>query len=203
MREIVLDREVAKLLMERIWDYNGYIKKRLFIKMRHNITHEQMVSMQVCDFYATVCVELDGMGTAFVVQNSMLEKWGVGKDRLFADAIENMSEQYPMESFEVSELVGSECKSGYPLTCFTNIDGMNGAAVLLYPGFLPKAYEAAGGDFYIIPSSVHEVLVISREAVSADALSKIVREVNMAIVSDDEKLSDNAFMVKQSYEIAK
>lgn len=203
MREIVLDREATKLLMECICDYNGYIKKRLFIKMRHNITHEQMVSMQVCDFYATVCVELDGMGTAFVVHNSMLEKWGVGKDKLFADAIKNMSEKHPMNAFDVASFVEAPGNLDYPLTCFTNREGMNGAAVLLYPGFLPKAYKAAGGDFYIIPSSVHEVLVISREAVSADALSKIVREVNMAMVSDDEKLSDNAFMVKQSYEIAK
>lgn len=203
MREIVLDREVAKLLMECIWDYNGYIKERLFIKMRHNITHEHMVSMQVCDFYATVCVELDGMGTAFVVQNSMLEKWGVGKDRLFADAIENMSEKHPMNTFDVASFVETKGNPNYPLTAFSNDEGMYGASAILYPGFLPKAFEAAGGDFYIIPSSIHEVLVISREAVSAETLSKMVREINQAIVSEDERLSDNAFMVKQSYEIAK
>ena len=47
-----------------------------------------------------------------------------------------------------------------PMTVVTNEHTMNGAAVFFYPDQMDKIAEQLGGDYFILPSSVHELLVI-------------------------------------------
>ena len=42
----------------------------------------------------------------------------------------------------------------------TTRDSFMGASVIQYPGFMEQAAEQVGGDFFVLPSSIHEVLII-------------------------------------------
>ena len=63
--------------------------------------------------------------------------------------------------------------------------------------------EKVGGDFYILPSSVHELLVIPRDAgMEISELEKMVCEVNATQVSVEERLSDHVYAYdSQTHEI--
>lgn len=37
---------------------------------------------------------------------------------------------------------------------------LHGAAAIAYPGFMDKASEEVCGDFFVLPSSIHEVLLL-------------------------------------------
>ena len=51
-----------------------------------------------------------------------------------------------------------------------------------------------GGNFYVIPSSVHECLLVPENSrVSPEELCDMVSEVNRTVVSEDEVLSDSVY----------
>ena len=69
------------------------------------------------------------------------------------------------------------------------------AAALLYPDIL-RGFAGKHGDFYILPSSIYEVLLLPAKPEPADPayLCGMVRAVNEEQVSPDEVLSDNAYL---------
>ena len=73
-------------------------------------------------------------------------------------------------------------------------DKNSGAGVLAYQDFMDQAAEKLGGDFYILPSSIHEILLVPDNGdKAADDLRDMVREVNATQVSPEEKLTDNVY----------
>lgn len=72
--------------------------------------------------------------------------------------------------------------------------GMNGAGVIAYPDFMDRAAEKLGGDFFLLPSSVHEVLLIPDHGqMTAQELSEMVASVNASDVQPSDRLSDVAY----------
>ena len=64
-----------------------------------------------------------------------------------------------------------------------------GAAALFYPGAADLASKAAGGDYYVLPSSVHEVLILPDDGrQDAKVLAAMVKEINGQIVAPRERL---------------
>ena len=54
--------------------------------------------------------------------------------------------------------------------------------------------EKVGGEFYILPSSVHELLIIPRNAdTDLKSLESMVQEVNATQVAPEERLSDHVY----------
>ncbi|MCD7806089.1 MAG: DUF5688 family protein [Lachnospiraceae bacterium] len=131
------------------------------------------------------------------VTESFLKTWDITKEDLEAQAVENMREDdyrmMPME--DVLGLSGMEL---FPeqdrLYVVTNHKGVFGAAVITEPEILTEFAAQLGGDTYILPSSVHELLLIPASTQNnADWLRRIVHEVNREAVPENEFLSDNIY----------
>lgn len=83
----------------------------------------------------------------------------------------------------------------------TNHRRINGAAVLLYPELLKELGNRYGGGYYVIPSSIHEVLLLKDTGEEmADQLNAMVREVNETHVAPEERLSDHVYYYSVSEE---
>lgn len=73
-----------------------------------------------------------------------------------------------------------------------------GAACLCYEGMLENLGEMFKSDYYILPSSVHEVIILSKsDEVEMESLSGMVQEVNDMQVDAQEWLSDHAYLYKR------
>lgn len=74
-------------------------------------------------------------------------------------------------------------------------DRMYGATVLLDREMLNSVADRIGEEsYFILPSSIHEVLVVPRSVVDDPAtLQAMVRDVNATQVSPEERLSDNVY----------
>ena len=73
----------------------------------------------------------------------------------------------------------------------SNESRLFGAVAMLYEGMLKKCANQLNADLYILPSSVHEVIVLADEGqIDKDKLEKMVREVNATQVEPEEFLSD-------------
>ena len=77
----------------------------------------------------------------------------------------------------------------------TNQNRYYGAACLVYPDMLEVIGEMLQDDFYILPSSVHEVIFLGKNGcMDSAALNEMIEEVNRTQVDEEEWLSDHAYL---------
>jgi hypothetical protein len=141
------------------------------------------------------------------VNNGVLEQLGVDSETLFADAMKNsvimepaqlvdmgnaLFEPQRINLLERDEPIAPEnVGSMYVLT---NASGSLGAAAMFYPDVKEKAADLIGGDYYILPSSIHEVILVPDTLdVKAKDLCEMVKQANRTVVEDQDILSDSVY----------
>lgn len=144
--------------------------------------------------------------TSILITNDMIECMGVSHEQLREDALENAPEIRPaviqgmneimkeMMGAEVYEMLGFPDETDERMYVASVPDNNSGAGVLAYQDFMDQAAEKLGGDFFILPASIHEIILIPDIGdISADNLQAMVKEVNATQVRPEEKLTDNVY----------
>jgi hypothetical protein len=145
---------------------------------------------------------------SILATNQMIENFGITADQLHADALENAPRIKPAEIKGMGEVLAemmgieqAEMMGLYPVRpedeqifVASVPDKVHGAGVLAYQDFMDQAAERAGGDFYILPSSIHEILIVPDNGkMGLPELENMVKEVNATQVSPQDKLTDNVY----------
>lgn len=78
----------------------------------------------------------------------------------------------------------------------TNVRKFNGATMILNKGVMKSILKRIGGDVIIIPSSIHEVIIvpIPEEGVNISEYAKMIQDVNASELAPNEILSDHAYL---------
>lgn len=131
------------------------------------------------------------------VDRGIQEIWGVDARTLYALALRNTQRlmRGSVKSMQdvLKEMDGPDASFPSPLYVATNSQKFYGAASILYPGLLGRFADNAG-DFYILPSSVHEALFLPCSAgFGPEGVRSLVHEVNRAEVPPEDFLSDNVY----------
>ncbi|MBE5921459.1 MAG: hypothetical protein E7269_01705 [Lachnospiraceae bacterium] len=80
----------------------------------------------------------------------------------------------------------------------TNERRFCGAAVMLYSKLLHKIAMRLGKDLLIIPSSIHEVIIMpDRGEYSIEELSNFVRNINEEAVEQEERLTNHIYIYRR------
>ena len=96
---------------------------------------------------------------------------------------------------------GGEVPEDVPLLVLTTRSGVLGAAALFYPEVQERIAEILGGDYFVLPSSVHEVLIHPVDGEhTAEDLAAIVREVNEQ-VSPAERLGNRVLRYRADLDL--
>lgn len=67
-----------------------------------------------------------------------------------------------------------------------------GASAVLYPGVLERAAMELKGGFWVLPSSIHEVLLLKdAPGRNAESLREMVREINSVCLREEDVLGDS------------
>lgn len=145
----------------------------------------------------------DGTMMSARVNQAILDAFGVTADQMKQDALENAPKTHPATFRSMEEVFSAmmggmpvpEPMEGQPRLYVASTETMNrGAGVLAYPDFLQEASEKIGGNFFILPSSIHELLFLKDTGdITRQELTSMVRSVNAAEVSPSEQLSDNVY----------
>lgn len=136
--------------------------------------------------------------SAFVTTD-MLDAWGIDVLQLHQDAAKNAMYFNPAKIFTLADALGIEpevaVESGMAdIIVVTTEDQIKGAAALFYPGVMDRLAGKVDGDYYVLPSSIHEVLVYpNRGDRTADDLQGMIGYVNATEVSPEDQLSDKAY----------
>lgn len=146
----------------------------------------------------------DGQLGSVLVNNDMLKKWGIDAETLHDQAFQNMEKLFTPEFCSLeSKILGttegpeSEMEEGQvegDTFVLTNDKNYYGSSYLSCPDILKWASEKVGGDFLILPSSVHECLLLKDSAaIDISELQEIVKLANQTDVDETEYLSDNVY----------
>ena len=85
-----------------------------------------------------------------------------------------------------------------PMYVLTNKKRYYGAACIVYPNVLEEIGDLLQEDYYIIPSSVHEILFLpASKCIDSEALNSIIEDVNRSQVEDEDWLSDHTYLYQR------
>ena len=141
---------------------------------------------------------------SILIRHEHMDRWNTNTKTLFKLAKENTPKLLGWNLMDMrtvlTDTLGYE-ENHTPLQTddpqmfvLTNRIKLHGASCLLYPGLLKETAEKIGNDLYIIPSSIHETLLLpARESMNKDALTEMIREVNRTQVMEEEILSDHPY----------
>lgn len=208
-----------KLKIDFFVDYEK-AKERIACKLVNRKMNEEILKkipyVEYLDlaivFYYLMDNEMFGSGT-ILIHTTHLEMWKITKEELYQTAMQNVQTLLPrrlikmenmllelvrskeQEEQLMSELEGQEL----PMYVMTNNRKTDGAIALLYPESLADATNVLGGNFYVIPSSVHEVILVRdlEEEQDENVLNAMVREVNETQLDYKEVLSDHVYYYDQ------
>lgn len=208
----------------RIMDYDRVKKNifmRLSAAEKNTDLLEHAPHIRKEDLAITFHIMLDqsDKGTATtMINDNMMEAYGIDLEQLYQDAllnspvicpaqIENMGEALsrmmvedmksagaPPELIQEMEKDLEESNKNNPMTIITNDRLVDGASAIFYPGVMDLVGERMKGDYFILPSSVHETLVVPDDGrVSLQELTDMVKEVNMTQVSPEDQLTNQVY----------
>lgn len=167
--------------------------------MLQNVPHEQMEDIAVV--YRLVLDSSKDASSTVLVTNDLMDKFGITHEQLHNDAMKNAPLIRPAEikgmEETLNEMQGGPVLEPDPdeILFVAGVPDQNhGAAVIAYPNFFEDAAEKLGGDYFIIPSSIHEVLLVKDTGeMNARDLAAMIREVNATEVAPEDVLTDHAY----------
>ena len=163
-----------------------------------HVPHEEMEDMAVV--YRLVVDKNPERNGTVLVTDALMEQFGVTHEQLKNDAMQNAPEIRPSEIKGMSEVLHEmmpdavEVEENEEMFVATVPDKIHGAGVIAYPNFMEDAAKKLGGDFFVLPSSIHEVLLVKDNGeMSAKELGDLVKNVNSSEVAPEERLTDHVY----------
>lgn len=158
-------------------------------------------------FYVLVEVGGDGTGiAAMLIRNEHLEWWNRERSELYQSAVMNTERLLPYEFSAMSAVLEEFFKQCGPEESMNEPDGEeimyvltnrfrnHGAAAVLYPGRLEQIGIYLEENYYILPSSIHEVLILPEsKGITREEMNRIVREINGVYMQEEDVLSDHVY----------
>lgn len=173
-------------------------------KLLEQVPHKRILDLAVV-FYCLLDNEYGRSATALIYNNN-LKNWNVTIDDVYKAALKNTPDLLHSKISSMTALFekcgvnvdGEEVdlKDYVPSDMYvlTNESKLNGAACILYENVLYDFAQKLGADLYILPSSVHEVILLPKLSMfEKDELVNMVKEVNTEGVAADEVLSDHVY----------
>lgn len=184
------------------------IKENIFCKLVNREMNQELLrdvpSVSFLDLSVVfICaVKNEEFGTGSVlIREEHRKHWKVSKELLYEYARENTFRLRPFELKSMEELIEDLVEpeernllKEIPMYVLSNRDRVFGAAGILYDRILSSAGARLEEDFYVLPSSVHEVILVpGHVAGSEKELHTMVHEVNHTQVEPEEVLSENVY----------
>jgi len=156
--------------------------------------------------YCYMKVQVNGIDGCVKVTEPLMERLGMTREEMFARAIENDRNQYYITHMANMIFMQGVSEGDYDfdhlerlreaedsLFVLSNRYGQYGASCIARPELFEKIGNEFG-NFYVIPSSIHEVLILPEdERTDSLKLIEMVRSVNENEVIPEERLSDNVY----------
>lgn len=175
------------------------------------IPHIPFLDLAITYYYYLEKGVLQNGNGSIQIENGHLDMWKVDEKVLHQIATQNTYQNLPFK-FETicdilikmlsdrgldAEEIGqkmSHMKDDIGMYVLSNKCNYFGAAALYYPGVLKEIAKQFDADLIILPSSIHEVIILPVNGDEKyDELNAMIREINTDQVAEEEILSDHLY----------
>ncbi len=130
----------------------------------------------------------------------LLEQWGITEGILYREITAKMEKDNDLLLMNLMEMmnkfmgspVSTDINPDDPIVV-TNSEGVFGAVNIILPEVQKRIFHILGSGYFILPSSVHEVIILRDDIMHVHDMLSMVREINAEIVDEYDKLSDNIY----------
>lgn len=162
--------------------------------------------------YRWIVESIPNSVSSTIVTNNIVEKTGMTEEELFQYAVKNTRCINPVSVMSMSEAIDimsddigvpqeikeemEQVKYGAEdMWLISNSTGIYGAASMLYEENLHHLAEKLGDNFFILPSSIHEVIAIPAKIAEKNLahLTEMVQTINMESLKLEERLSNSVY----------
>lgn len=182
-----IDRIQDRIIFELVnYEMNkSRLSNRPFIKI-----------MDLAVIFAYIATDLGKDFGVVHITNEMAEQFGLTCEEIWDIAKKNTPILLKADIMPMSNFIS--CKERYSedeeMYIICNDKKSGGAGVILYEKILEDLSSKLEADLYILPSSIHETIIISAEGnKDVSALQDMVRSINSTVVSAEDILSDNVY----------
>ena len=165
--------------------------------------------------YRAITGITDSGVSGFLITNDIAEAEGFTEEELYEYAYINTKKLFPFKAERIEVMMRrlmkkwgadeTEIREAFPgykkvpekerIYVVTNRHDFFGANALLYSDVIAEVAEKIGTDCYILPSSVHDLIILSAETfLKQNRLANIVRTTNIESVRPSERLSDSVYL---------
>lgn len=173
------------------------------------IPHVKILDLAVI-FYVLLEVADKGMAT-ITVRNEHMKVWKVSCEELYEQAVKNSNLLLPAQFYTMHQAIEElmdECDDHLGLHIEDTVDDEEevmfiltnsyrnfGAVCLIYPHVLEMIGNMLGENFYILPSSIHEVIIVPEsKGIGPDVFDSMINEINETQVAPEEILGDHSYL---------
>ena len=200
------NKPACNIDMEYFLNYEA-VRKRIVYKLINTEKNRELLGdIPHIEFHDLSIVfqfllESDCFGSATIlIHNAHMKIWGITLNEIYNDAKRNtpILNRYEIKSMGdvISEIMPAQdsAHNDVPLYVLSNKSRLQGAACMLYPDLLKNFSAAVDSSLYIIPSSIHEVLLLpTDENDDAENIKQMIKEVNDTQVEEEEVLSYSVY----------
>lgn len=183
-------------------------------KLLKDVPHRRIADLAI--IYRVVCIDEQGRAST-VIHNNLAEEFNKTEEELYEMAYNNMKQNYPI----TLDTLGSQAFSSL-ISLFTDEDGnisnldfenieldsddlyvlsnsryLYGATAILFDNVLETIANKFDSDLYIIPSSIHELIIASKDYIDSqgniDYFIDMISEVNAMSVNVKDRLSNQLY----------
>ena len=179
-----------------------------------NVPHQLMEDLAIT-YHIAVNMDSEGLSST-IVSNEMMEQYGITQEQLHEDALKSAVSILPPDiatiGAKMNDLIGDlsvmltseeremmqnilrDDAENPMFIVVTNKEQIDGASAIFYPEVMENMGYLVGGDFFILPSSIHETLVLPDNGeMDAQSLKEMVAEVNATQVRPQDRLTDDVY----------
>lgn len=170
-------------------------------ELLRDIPYVEFLDMAICFFYAYKGNEL-GEGS-ILIHNSHMKMWECSVADLMGLARQNTPMLFPWQCCTMEEVIREMIDrerqeellaEEVPMKVLSNRQRTNGAACLIYPDVLEHLAEEYKTDLYILPSSIHETILLADSGRERPGeLKSMIVQVNRTQVAPEEVLTDSLY----------
>ena len=194
--EMVRDRIIIKL-----------INRDMNVKLLKEVPNRPWNDLAIV-YCCLVAQETEGCAT-ILIRKEHMEGWGVDESALYEAAIKNMPRLMPDKTDTMENVLynimlkkGVDpdtvsdlwCGAAPDIYILSNANNLFGASSMIYTRSLKEISDRFGTGLYILPSSIHEVIVVPRnDCTDPGSMMSMIKEINQTSVDVEDRLSDSLY----------
>lgn len=194
------------------------VKENLSVRLVNTKANQQMLAelphreIEDLSLICVIRIPLEDNLAIRKVDYDMIRRWNISEEELCQIALENAQEKQepvlqriftimleevskkPSDENLLYDQIEPEKLMSEPVFILSNKEKLYGASVIAYPESLNKVSQVFPQGFYIIPSSIHEAMIIPKtEVEDTKHLGSLVRMVNTHAMEKSQVLSDRIY----------